>query len=308
MPKVEDRKKAPEKEEEAKAEVAAPAPLQTAGLEDVDESLNGLWYGPEGTGKTTDVAHMAHEGRVLFINAEAGLKRRPLVEHGVPIENIRLFPDPRTGEQLTFDLVESMYWQMKSDLEDDPTSWAGTVWDSGTEIYKKLLDQIVEYQVNKAVRAGKDRDRFFIDRADYGVMSEQLRLLLRRFRDLPCHFAVTALERRDQDHDGKVVYGPAVTPALQSDLMGYVDVVIRTDVETNEATGEADFRGQTRRAGKYRAKDRFKVLPFQMVDPSFTRVLKYVNDEIDEESDELQQAANARREEEAKAEIDKGGE
>lgn len=294
MPKIGDKASSKPKDE-APVEVAAQQRLETVGLEEVDETLNGLWYGEGGTGKTTAVAAMANQGRVLFINSEAGLKRRPLIEHGVSIENIQLFPKP--GERLTFELLEDMYWQLKGDLEDDPTSWAGTVWDSLTEIHKVLLEQIVEYQLKKAERAGKSRDRFFIDRADYGVMTEQIRLLLRRFRDLPCHFAVTALERRDQDDDGRVAYGPAVTPALQSDVIGYVDVVIRTFTDPD------GYWGLTRPQGKYRAKDRFGALPIEMVTPSFSRVLSYINDEIDEESDPAMQEANKRREEAAKAEV-----
>lgn len=291
MPKVAEKAAPQAAKQEAVAEIKQQR-LATVGLEEIDETLNSLWYGPEGTGKSTAIATMANLGKVLLVNSEAGLKRRPLIEHGVNVENIQIFPPP--GEELSFDLLEQMYWQLKDDLEEDPTSWAGTGWDSLTEIVKKLLEQIVAHQVKKAQRAGNDRDRFFIDRADYGVMTEQIRLLLRRYRDLPCHFAVTALERRDQDDDGKVQYGPAVTPGLQGDLVGYVDVVIRTDVV--EFGGEAEFRGQTRRAGKYRAKDRFDALPFSMVDPTFERVLRYVNDELDEESDPIMVAARARAE------------
>lgn len=305
MPKLDEKVKPGPKavKDEAPEAKAVPAPqqqrLETIGLEDVDETLNALWYGEGGTGKTTAIASMANEGKVLYINSEAGLKRRPLLEHGVDIENIQIFPNPKSkneaDRELTFDRLEQLYWQLKEDLEEDPNSWAGTCWDSVTEIVKKLLEQIVEYQLKKAARAGKDRDRFFIDRADYGVMTEQVRLLLRRFRDLPCHFAVTALERRDQDDDQKVSYGPAVTPALQSDLIGYVDVVVRTSVDGD------GYWGQTRPAGKYRAKDRFGVLPPMMPTPSFKRVLSYINDEIDESSDPLMQAVEERRKEDAKA-------
>ena len=47
-------------------------------LDDHPEPVNALYYGREGTGKTTAAAHLANRGRVLYINAEAGLKRQPL--------------------------------------------------------------------------------------------------------------------------------------------------------------------------------------------------------------------------------------
>lgn len=298
MPKVADVKKAGAAKEQAPEVAAGPKKqrLETVGLEEIDETLNGLWYGEGGTTKTTSVATMANEGPVLFINSEAGLKRRPLLERDINIENIRIFPPP--GEELTFENLEEMYWQMKEDLEENPESWAGTCWDSITEIHKKLLEQVVINAQRKAENRGQPRERFFIDRADYGIMTEQIRLLLRRFRDLPCHFAVTALERRDQDDDGKVQYGPAVTPALQSDLIGYVDVVIHTTMEPDGPWG------LTRPVGKYRAKDRIGALPINLPEPTFARVLAYINDEITEDTDELLAAANERREEEAKATVE----
>lgn len=301
MPKLGDKTKDPEPAGKAGGgDESGQTRMELATLEEATETINILYYGEGGTGKTTDLATMANFGRILFVNAEAGVKRRPLKERGVAVENIVLWP-PK-GQEITFQGLEDLYWQIKSDLEDDPESWIGTVWDSLTEIYKKLLDGIVEHQVRKAERAGKDRDRFFIDRADYGVMTEQIRLLIRRFRDLPCHFGAAALERRDLDDDGSVKYGPALTPGLQNDVNGYMDVVIHT---TTTAVGEdLEYRGQTANIGKYYAKDRYGALPRWLVDPTFERVAQYVNDELDEESDPIMIEARKRNEgvmEEAKA-------
>lgn len=302
MPKLQEAPAGPKEKvkKEGKAPTPAQAPaksrIQTVGLEDVTEHLNILYYGEGGSGKTTNLAFMANEGRVLFVNSEAGLKRKPLARLGVNVANIQVYPDPDDPEaDISFEALEELFWQIKGDLHDDPKSWAGTAWDSGTEIHKKLLDSIVADQVKKAEQMGKDRDRFFIDRADWGQMTEQVRFLLRRYRDLPCHFGVSALERRDQDHDGIVRFGPALTPALQSDIVGYMDVVCHATVE--QVGDEDEYRGLFRKSGKFSAKDRFGALPRRLVDPNFERVLAYINDDLDEDSDPVMSEALKRRRE-----------
>jgi len=263
--------------------------METKPLTEQRDTLNILYYGPGGTGKTTDLAFMANLGRVLYVDAESGIKRGPLERLGVKTANIEIL-DVTVG----FAPFEQAFWDIKSDLAADPDSWAGTVWDSVTEIHKAFLDDVVIAGVAKAQRQGKERDRFFIERGDWGVMTDQMRLLIRRYRDLPCHFGMAALERREQDDDGKVVYQPGVTPALQNDLIGYMDVVCHTSTELVGAAEE--FHGLFRPVGKYQGKDRFGALPRRLVAPTFDRVLSYIDGSLSRDTDPELQAARARRE------------
>lgn len=251
-------------------------------LADVDETINELFYGDGGTGKTTALAAMANLGPIVMINAESGIKKRPLAKLGVNVDNISVFPEP--GQPLTFDALEELYWELKEEAEAG--SIVGVGWDSITEIHKVLLKDVIDKRVAKAERTGRgDTDPFFTDRSDYGVMTEQVRLLVRRYRDLPCHFGATALERRDIDDDGAVVYRPSLTPALSLDVYGYMDIVCHTSVEIHG--GEDVYVGTFRPTGKYRAKDRFSAMPRRLPDPSFARTAAYVNDELTEETDPL---------------------
>lgn len=255
-------------------------------LTDEDPYINLCFYGMEGTGKTTDAAYMANLGRVLFIEAESGLKGKRLREIGVDIDNIVVWPNRAAGEAITFEGMEDLFWKLLGDLKTDPNSWVGTVWDSLTEIHKLLLDNITAEALSRANAAGKARDRFFIDRGDYGVMTEQVRLLIRRFRDLQCHFVVCALERRDVDNDGQVRYGPSITPRLMEDIPGFFDVLVHTEVV--EVGGEQVYAGLTRQGTKYRAKDRWNATPRFMVEPTFQRVALYKDGELDYDTDPKQ--------------------
>lgn len=285
----------------SRAEEAPDGAREAYTLDDQREVTNILYYGEAGTGKTTNLATMANLGRVLFINAEAGLKRRPLVDLGVEVGNIDIFPNPGAGERVSFDALENLFWSMKAQLDDDPNAYIGTMWDSVSEIYRLLLDDLRERGYEKAKLAGKQRDRFFTDRDEYGIMSEQVRLLIRRFRDLPIHFGVSALERRQQDEDdGTVTIEPSVNPALQGDLRGWMDMVCRTYVE--ETAGEVEFWGLFRPIGKYRGKDRLGATPKRLIDPTFERVVGYVSGDLDIKTDPAMAEARARRKEGKKEE------
>lgn len=279
-------------------------------MDDGDEYLSVLWWGREGTGKTTDLARVASEakwyktsvpaGNVLLINAEAGAKRTALRHHGVDTGRISLYP-PR-GQQLTFEGLERLFYRLQADLEEDPNSWVAVGWDSITAIYQKLLDDVIEADIRRQAeilqranrgRGGRSgnitlRDRFETDRDDYASMSNQVNLLLRKYRTLPCHFLVTALERRDEDKDErkgtkKPQYGPAVSPALQTNLLGYVDVVIRCHV-----LSEGVYYGRTTPTEDSRGKDRMFALPVELVNPTFDRIHGYVHGALKEENDPAQ--------------------
>lgn len=303
MPKVETApakkaaaKKAPAKK--AAAAVASPASDDFGddwfvSLDDVIDHTNTLLYGREGSAKTTNAARIANafshlprgKGMVLVINAEGGLRKKALSNRGIDTDKIVLWPDPKKHERVTPQSLNRIHLKVKADLERDPESWGGVIFDSATEIYQALLDFAQQKRIASLVRQGKDVDEDFVDIADYGNMSKMFRDSLRKFRDLPCHFVVTALERRTVDKDtGKPTYGPDVTPALQSDLLGYVDFVLMCKPEDEDGP----FRALTRANSRYRAKDRFDVLPKVIAIPFLDRILQYVDGTLTPETDDMQ--------------------
>ena len=289
---------------EPRGEMAGPSTggLQLAALDETEEKLNGLWYGTEGTGKTTSIATAANHGRILVINAEGGLKLTPLRRRGVNTGNISIFPPPGRPELLTVDNLERLFWQVQAELHDDPDAWYAVAWDSVTEIVTKLLRDIVEREVakNNALPEGSGKRKDyresadFTDRSDYGVVSNQVLPLLRKYRDLPCHFLMTALERRDVDEDtGRVMYGPSTTPAIQNALLGYVDIAMRVQNMAGENDVEPHFVARTRPAKTTRAKDRFGVTPPVLENPTFERVHAYLTGELTYEPPAEEEASPA---------------
>lgn len=281
--KAAKKQPAPEQEETSDGQWFVP-------LEETVDYLNLLYYGREGGGKTSNLARMANaadalgvpkdKGKILVVNAEGGLKVRALKRRGVNTDRIVVWPDPKRHQRATHQGLDEIFRNIRADLIKDPESWFGVGFDSVSEIHVAILDSVQAKRVKRVQDSGKEADPDFVDIADYGTMSKLFRDILRKFRDLPCHFVCTALERRDIDKDtGKPQYGPAVTPGLQSDLLGYVDFVLMCKAEDEDGP----YRALTRANSRYRAKDRFDVLPKVMVEPFFDRVMGYVLGEMDME-------------------------
>lgn len=268
-------------------------------LDETEEYVNVLYFGDPGSGKTTDTMDMARLGRVIVVDAEAGIKKRPLQRLGIPTSNI--FP----YTVRSYKDMDALYWKVKAQLDENPGSIAGVAFDSVTEIQKVLIESIIKERQDKlhaaAARGGFEvkTDEFEVDRDEYGKMTEQLRRVTRRFRDLPCHTAFVCLAKRDVDKEGtgEIVYRPALTPAFANDLAGYVDIVAYVQQSDGDPADLSRFTAVTRPLGKFRGKDRFGATPEIMPNPTFTRILDYVLADDPEEhaaKDEFVQARLAR--------------
>jgi AAA domain len=256
-------------------------------LKDSVQALSVLYWGAEGMGKTTHalratVAAAAKDGgRILLIDAEAGAKIGALKRQGVDTSLIDFWPS--SPGDLSFEGLEALVKEVKSELYDDPKAYFAAVVDSFTEVTRRVTDEAASDGRAKAAAKGVHRDRFQVDLADYGTTSQTMRWLLRELRDLGIHLVITALERRDTDDDGRVSYGPAVGPAVATDVLGLVDIVGWCTVDT---VGEETFRiGVFAPQGRRRAKDRYGILPVRMVDPTFDRIQAYVEGDMTKETD-----------------------
>ena len=257
---------------------AKPAESWFTELADEAEYTKALFYGREGTGKTTAAARAAEHGRVLVVNSEGGLKRTALRQQGVDTSRIAVWPPE--GVEITARSLEDLHEKILGDLHDDPDSWYAVVLDSLTEIHHLLRENATEERVRKS-RTVIDPD--FVDRDDYGKMTAQLRKLIRRFRDLPCHVLVIALEKDDEQAEE---IRPSLTPALNTDVLGYMDVVVRF------GSPDGSFRGRIKGTERIRAKDRFGILPEVLAEPSFPRLQAILDGDLDLATDEAQIAMN----------------
>lgn len=263
-------------------------------LSTAKEPLTMLYYGLEGSRKTTDALLISKRGRVILINAEGGAKPTALRSQGVMLENIETWPKGGDVDHISFESIETeVFIPLKMQIEDNPESAPiAVVIDSFSELSRRLVDKAASAGREADRLKGKARGQFQIDLDDWGTMTTMMRLILRRFRDLGIHLIITALERRDIDkNSGDVQYGPAVGPAIATDTLGMVDVVIWTQVELIGPDAVEFGIGTTKPRERHRAKDRFGVLPTRMADPSADRVLDYIEGTLTKSNDARHKAA-----------------
>jgi hypothetical protein len=264
---------------------------QLGALEEEDDWLSVGYYGFGGSGKTTDLCAMARRGPMLLVSAESGAKVKALQRQGIPTDNIHPWPDPKKGEEITFASFEQLYYRVKADLLRDPDSWFGIGFDSLSEIVRLLIIDERTREYHRLTARGKERKRYFTDRDDYGAVTAMVGEKLRQFRNLPCHFGFTALERRDDDG----FYGPSANPGIANDLPGFVDLLIHCERQTLDDGGDAVYLGWTKEHDKYRAKDRYGWLPLILPDPQFDRLLAWVREDLTPASDDRLVEVRARR-------------
>lgn len=265
------------------------------GLAEVQEKLTMLIYGKEGSAKTTEALGLSRLGKVVVIDSEGGLKPTPLKNQGIVLENVEVWPSPeQSPDHITFQTIEDeVFIPMKLALEEDPNAYVGVIIDSFSELYQRLTLKAAADSRQQDRQKGKARGDFDTQLGDYGVSTSMMRQILRRFRDLNVHLVITALERRDQDDDGFVQYGPAVGPATATDTMGLVDVVVWAQFEELGEDLTPFFTGTTRPRERHRAKDRFGVLPVRMIEPSADRILGYLGGSLTKNNDPRHKAAAA---------------
>ena len=230
------------------APTPAPSPRPVAGLfkplKGRTEYVRALFWGREGSGKTTAALRASRNGRILVIDSEGGLKADALERLGV-----------------------------------DPESWYAVVIDSLTELVAALVNFAADDRVTKARARGIQIDQvaqFDTDRGDYGTASKMFRDLLRKFRTLDCHLIVTALERRTVDADtGMTVYGPEVPPAVSSDVRAYMDEVLHF----RAASDDKPFHAVSGGTSRYHVKDRSGKLPTTIDNPFFDTIADLINKE-----------------------------
>lgn len=247
--------------------------LPGVNLQDHEGHLKVLYYGRQGTGKTTMASTAANRGPVLVIDAEGGLNTRALRSRGVDVENVQMWPGD--GTRITTEMLTELHAQLLSLLEKDPEAIYAVVFDSITEIHHVLRENATAKRVENS-RVVVDPD--YVDREDYNRMTTQMRRLIRLYRDLPCHVIFTALERSEDSGEIR----PALSPALATDVMGYVDLVARTQMVQGEPV--ARFTP----TASINAKDRLSAFPAVMALPTFDRVERVASGDLDITADQAQ--------------------
>lgn len=113
---------------------------------------------------------------------------------------------------------------------------------------------------------------------DYGINTNQMRKLVRSFRDLPMNVIFTALAKESKnDQTGELYTKPALTDKLTEDVCGYVDIVGYYYTRQNaEDPNKLDRILQVQPFANRIAKDRSGRLGNGIMNPTFKRIMNLI--------------------------------
>lgn len=216
-------------------------------------NLKMMMHGEPGVGKTTMLATAnLHKltAPILIVNVEGGMLSI------TDVQAIGLNEPPDVIDLEDFDRLEDIFWYLAKG--DHPYKSVGI--DSLSELQVVNLEGIVRKLVGSSSKSGAKRDSLDdVWQDDYGTSTQQLRRLIRRFRDLPMHVFFTCHSSTTFDKDKNETVHPMLTPKLRTSVQGYLDVVsyMFMSTETDDEGAEISVRKLLCRPyGKWVAKDR----------------------------------------------------
>ncbi len=214
--------------------------LEIVSVTDTDPFINLLVYGDPGVGKTVlagSAAEVSEMAPVLFIDIEGGTFSLRDRNPDVSVVRVKSWHEMQ--------LVYNELYGMKH-------GYKTIVLDSLTEMQKFSMAQIMLAVVKK----DSDRDPDIPAMRDWGKNIEQIRRMVRGFRDLPIHTVFTALAKIDVDKQTNVgKTAPYLSGKLSSEVAGFLDIVLYMyrKVKGDEVTRYLLAQGTNRQVAKDRS-------------------------------------------------------
>lgn len=232
---------------------------------ETERFLNVLIYGDSGVGKTrlsgsaVEVADMAP---MLIVDVEGGTFTLESCYPQAQVVRVKSWAD-----------MQAIY----DDLYDGEQGRYKTVCiDSITELQKFSMTRIMHAVVAK----DSTRDVEVPSQREWGKNSEQIRLTVRAFRDLPMHTIFTALSKEDRDaRTGITRIKPALPGKLASEVAAYLDLVLY--MYTKRVDEKVERLLLTTMTDKEIAKDRSNRLPPVIQNPTMSELIKTVRGQGD---------------------------
>jgi hypothetical protein len=227
--------------------------LKLARVADMAPRINGLIYGEPGVGKT-----------VLLGSCDAVPEMRKMLILDVDGGTLSIkdsYPNVERLQITKFAQLQRVY----DDLFNDAGHGFQTVAiDTGTEAQKINMNVIMAKAVAAAADKGEVRDPEVPSFREWGISGEQMRGLIRAYRDLPMNFFMTCHVKDDKNEQtGAVKKSPDLPGKLARQIPGFFDLCLYMYSKEIEKDGEKkDLRLLCSAATeKIVAKDRSAKLP-----------------------------------------------
>lgn len=187
-------------------------------------NLNLMVYGDSGAGKTLlagTAAFVQELSPVLFIDVEGGTHT---LSHFKDSSDIDIIPDPEDkGRTLKWTDIQKIY----DDLYQGRHPYRTVVIDSLTEMQKLAMNYVLGNEKKMDFDVEGNLPQF----KDWHVNTEQMRRMVRAFRDLPINTIFTALSddkvdpRTAQSENPRIIKTPSFTKKLAQEMPAFFDMV-----------------------------------------------------------------------------------
>lgn len=178
--------------------------VKRTGTDEYGRHIKALFCGPPGAGKTLTSSTWPN---VFYANAEGGLMS--VADKHVP------YADVTTSHDLL---------QLRQTLSQSPEVRERTLGVPVETVVIDTIDQVARLLIEERLATTK-KDAMAI--ADWGWLGDQLRGLVRGFRNLPMHVVFCCHVRDTEDAEtGTVLVKPAIQGAMGDEIAGYVDLAV----------------------------------------------------------------------------------
>jgi hypothetical protein len=184
--------------------------VQITGDQEYGRYIKALFVGDPGSGKTLISSTFPNP---IFASAEGGLMS--VARRRLPYVKI--------------DASEKLL-HLKKALEQEPEIRAKLLgvdkrgWDRIDTVVIDTIDEIARVLVNERLAAQK-KDTLAIQ--DWGWLGDQLRGIIRSFRNLDMHVVFTCHMKQSEDSEtGRLFFKPAIQGAVGDEIAGYVDLAL----------------------------------------------------------------------------------
>lgn len=240
--------------------------------------LKALIYGEPGAGKTYffGTAELDPENFLpaLLVDIDGGvdtLRNRKGIDLSKPIR--------------TMDALKDLY----KEIAAEPDYYKTIGLDNITELQKLDMNDVM-LEAKRTANNPDNVDIYVPSQREWGKSGERMRIIIRAFRDLPCHtIALAHIEEREDKLTKIPRLWPSMPGKLRHELAGFFSVV--GYISTYDAEGGQYRQIQFAKTKKVQAKDRFDALPGVLPDnPTLPQVWKLIQDsgaQIKDEADPL---------------------
>lgn len=227
------------------------------------EYLKSLIYGEPGAGKTHLFGTVEDDPEnflpALLIDIDGG---SATIRHrtGIDVKKARSIGD-----------IQDIY----KEIAAEPDYYKAIGLDNISELQKIDMHEVMVEAKNTANNPD-NVDIYVPSQREWGKSGERMRIIVRRYRDLPAHiFMFAHLEEREDKATKLNRIWPSLPGKLRHELSGFFDVVGMLSTYENENTIYRQIQfAKTRRVA---AKDRFSVLPQVMMEnPTIPQMWEYI--------------------------------